>query len=91
MKFITDIKMSASYLLVLSGGCGHHGETTSSRLYSSSLPLFSRNVIIKNPCHRQLALKYDADSKALDKTYCYFTSLGVSAFSLQLLYKYLHS
>jgi hypothetical protein len=47
MKFVTDIKMSASYLLDLSGGCDHHEETTSPRLYSSSLLLFSGNTIIK--------------------------------------------
>jgi len=56
----------------------------------NQLSTLSRNTIIKQPCHRQLALKYNADSKVLDKPYCHFTSLGVTAFSLQLLSKYLH-
>jgi len=33
MKFVTDIKISAFYLLDLSGGRVHHGETTSPRLF----------------------------------------------------------
>jgi len=89
-RSLSQTKMLASYLVDLPGGCDYHGETTSPRLCSSSFLLFSRNTIIKQPCHRQLALKYDADSKVLDKLYCHFTSLGVTAFSLQLLSKYLH-
>jgi len=46
------------------------------------LLLFPRNTIIRKPRQRQLALKYDADSEALDKPYCHFTSLGVTAFPL---------
>ena len=91
MNFVTDIKMLASYFLDISGRCDYHRETTSPRLCSSSLLRVSRNTIIKKPCHRQFPQKYGVNSKVLDKPYCHFTSLGVTAFSLQLLSKCLHS
>jgi hypothetical protein len=67
MKFVTDIKMPASYLLTIPEGV----IIMEKQLHHVSIhPAFtlSRNTIIKKSCHRQLALKYDADSKVLDKS-----------------------